>query len=450
MDSSETQEQHQHIRPKVRSARHQAPTALPAAASGGDLDSLLESTRQRIQSRLVVSSATENGDIYKEAPPQKETPSNTQQQQQSARTTIMTSQPPPHPNENTEKPKSILKTPKYSSEKKPAALATSEPMVTSDTEPAPAVTADKPRAAIKDVVMEREPIAQQYPSESEALSVEGYTPKPGATTQQQQQQQEENAPLVFSSISQLMSKAGTLPSSSEGSGEPQVVEADLSFACMTSQEYDETLKYSQSMMDPEAKENVCIGRGDVFSDEDSEWSDDDSLLGGASDMSEEEAPEPRAFIKIWQVISDWATPETVALLKQWRQVEMDCDESLPPQVDQSDVGSSRRKGLKSMLGMYLSPTINDLGLAQEDRRQVEFRLDSLLRTFMYSSAMAKFDSKMWKVLTCALVETVLVDSSTADVTQVMVPAAAKDVGMLPEEYRYLTRSAVTNLEASQS
>lgn len=423
----------QHVRPKVRSSRSAYPTDATQAAKEGDLDSLLENTRQRIQSRLTISS---NNNLN-------ETSVVPQQQQ------TQTGAQPGTKRGNAPKPRGILKQPKYSpkiNDSEHDIIMMAETTVTAD----PGYVApERPRAAIKDLVMEREPIAQQLPSQShEPLAVEGYTPKV----------EESNDPMVISSISDLMDKAGTLPreTSAEEDSKPQVIEANLSFSCMSPDDYNEALKREgvAGMNDPEAKENVFVGQQDPFSDEDTdeEEDDDDSMFGGESDMSEDDAPapEPRAFMKLWEAISIWATPDSVALLKQWRDADAESmidANSIPPQVDQSDVGSSRRKGLKSMLNMYLSSAMDDLGLFQEERRKVEVRLDNLLRTFKYSTAMVKYDSKLWKALTCVLVEMVMLDSTDRDEARGSLPSAVEEVGMVGDEYRYLTRSAVISLES---
>jgi len=450
MDATgEQQQQQKHVRPKVRNRLPQRSSAAPSA---GDVDKLLEHTRQRIQSCLVVSS----DECHRVKEP---IVASQLMNTKLAPTVVSSGAPhPPAATKDNPQPKSILKTPKYSVKEQ---RIESESIDTSETviiESKP--VADKRTAAVKDVVMERDPIPQQLPSEHDPLSVEGYTPKSEATTSEHSYPKE---PMVFSSISELMDKAGTLP---PAGSTPRLVEADLSFACMTSEEYDETVECAESMdptmlgddnaADSDTKENVFLGQDSAFSDDDSDWSgeDEDSMFGGRSDGSEEEdvsLPEPRAFMKLWDAITGWATPETIALLQQWRSVDMDCSiEELAPQVDQTDVGSSRRKGLKAMLNMHLPVSMEDLGLVQENRRQVELRLDNFLRTLTYSNAMVKFDSKLWKAMTCVFIEMVLIDSSTVNEAHVTLPAAAKEVGMVVEEFRYLTRSAVTNLETKVS
>ena len=451
MKSARTQQEN-HIRPQIRSRPTQSPPVKPPPPppAQGDVDKLVEHTRQRIQSRLKVSSHDKHdgGNETKVAP---------QQLNAQSTLTVVSNGGPPNkaPKQNASQPKSILKTPKYSSSQNQPVR--NDPMIVSKTfmDDSKPVAENIPRAAVKDVVVEREPIPQTPPSEPEPLSVEGYTPNTHNATHKVAHSKE---PIVFSSISELMDKAGTFPV--EGSTS-QVVEADLSFACMTSEEYDETIKQAESLDPsklnddnvanyPETRNNHFADQDEVFSDDDREWSgddeNDDPMYGGSDDSEEElPAPEPRAFIKLWDAITGWATPEAIALLKEWRESDTNSVVDSVPLVDQSDVGSSRRKGLQAMLNMYLSPSMKDLGLPQDARRKVEFRLNNFLRTLNYSNAMAKFDSSMWKVMTCIFVDMVLIDSSTAAQTTKTLPAAAKDVGMVTEEYMYLTRSAVINL-----
>lgn len=440
----EETEKQQHLRPKIRNTS--ASRAQHDAAKSGDVDKLLENTRQRIQSRLAVSSNDSRS--IRETEKRSQSESGQQATVVSSRASPVASIPP------TEhiQPKSILKTPKYSL--KEVAIE-SESMDESDALENKKHGGEKPRAAVKDVVMEREPIPERYPFEAESLSVEGYTPtisnKPNDSSMSKD-------PVVFSSISELMEKAGTLPA--DGAS-PQVVEADLSFACMTSEEYDETVRRAESLetngLDPNivsdgvGKENVFVGHDDVFSEDDSEWSDneDDPMFDGGSDASEGELPppEPRAFIKLWGAITNWTTPETIALLKQWR--DSDTHESdladWAPQVDQTDIGSSRRKGLKAMMNMHLSSSMEELCLPQENRRQVERRLDNFLRTLDYSSPTPKCDSKLWRAMTCVLIDMILVDSSTESERHITLPTSVKEAGIVLEEFKYLTRSAVTSL-----
>jgi hypothetical protein len=314
---------------------------------------------------------------------------------------------------------------------------------------------------VKDIVVERDPVPQ-VASNPDARSIEGYTPKTG------------DSPTVISSLSDLMGAAGTLPD--QQTSTPQVVEADLSFACMTETEYEETVKYAKTV-DPKELDAALKERGDVTyrddqdesieeeeddddekddeeseanSDEDDE--NDDPLLGVDELEEALPAPEPRAFMKVWTALKDWITPEAVTLIQTWREIDLTYS-TLPdwvPQVDRSDVGASRCGGLMSMLKMHLSHSLEELGRSQEEKRRAETRLADFLRTLDYSKPMIKLDSHMWKAMTCVLLEMVLMDSAAAENAGMAVPASANAVGMTPDEYRYLTRSAVISLGASFS
>jgi hypothetical protein len=425
-----------HVRPKVRSKRTDVVAAAPnETTDSGDMDKLLEHTRQRIQSQLEISSSRKQV--------KQQTASRQTKRPQVSSSAPLSSQVQTSPSINKPK-KGILKTSKYSHQQTEAPHKDTDENVKDSSSPS---AKNKPRAAVKHLVVEREPTAPSHDeplAAGDALAVEGHIPK-----------QETDKPVVFSSISNLMSQAGTLPSQQDSNA--QVIEADLSFACMTCQEYDETVKCAAESMDisldgdtaggpDEGNEHdVFLGTDNVFFEDEDYISEDDndSSLEGNDCYT---PPEARAFMKLWEAITDWVTSDTISLLKQWRTNDVDFSESAcVPQVDQSDLGSARRKGLNSMITMYLSSTLDVLGLQQDDKRRVEMRLDNFLRTLSFSKPMAKLSSKLWKAMTCVLVDMVLLDSTQS--TNVRLPAPAKEVGMVADEYKYLTRSAVTNLES---
>jgi len=404
-----------------------------------DMDKLLEHTRQRIQSQLEISSSRKQV--------KQQTVS-----RQTKRPQVSCSAPPSSQvqTSSVNKPKKgILKTSKYSHQQTEAPNKDKDDNVKDSSSPS---AKNKPRAAVRDLVVEREPIAPSHDeplaAAGDALAVEGHIPK-----------QETDKPVAFSSISSLMSQAGTIPSKQDSNA--QVIEADLSFACMTCQEYDETVKCAAESMDinldgdtaggpDEGNEHdVFLGTDNVFFDDDEDDGDYTSEDDNGSSLEGDGCyapPEPRAFMKLWEAITDWVTSDTISLLKQWRTNDVDFSESACVlQVDQSDLGSARRKGLNSMITMYLPSTLDVLGLQQDDKRRVEMRLDNFLRTLLFSKPMAKLSSKLWKAMTCVLVDMVLLDSTQS--TNVRLPAPGKEVGMVADEYKYLTRSAVTNLES---
>lgn len=412
----------QHIRPKVR-PRPVAKTSQ----SDKDLDTLVEHTRQSLQSWTTVSSNRDDR--------------NTTPQHTKIQSPNVSSKQTADASNAKAGPKAILRAPKYSSK---AEAAKSEPTVKSPAKIIPESVLEKPRTAVKDLVVERDPVPQIAPN-PEAHSIEGHTPK---TT--------DGSPLVLSSLSDLMNAAGTLPD--QQTSTPQVVEVDLSFACMTENEYEETVKYADSLNRGDV---IHHGQDQVVSSDDDEESEaysdeDDEIDDPLSRVDELEdvlpASEPRAFMKMWMALIDWITPEAVALVREWRKIDSE-HSILPdwvPQVDRSDVGASRCAGLMSMLKMHISHSMDELGRSQEDKRLAETRLADFSRTLDYSRPMVKFDSRMWKAMTCVLLDMVLMDSKGTDNADVAVPPAVNAVGITPDEYRYLTRSAVTSFGASSS
>ena len=73
------------------------------------------------------------------------------------------------------------------------------------------------------------------------------------------------------------------------------------------------------------------------------------------------------------------------------------------------------------------------------------RLGDFLRTFDYSREAPKLGVKMWKAITCILLDMVMVETREAAVET--VPPAVSAVEMSLDEYRYLTRSAVQTFQA---
>ncbi len=149
-----------HVRPRVRSKRAVVAPSLNDIPDKTDMDELLEHTRQRIQSQLEISSTRKHvgkqaaSSISQVAPP--------------------TSAPLKAP---TAKPKKgILKTSKYSVQ--PNETSTKDTNVNVNDSSRPLVK-EKPRAAVKDLVVERQEPATNEPAAlfADALAVEGHTPK---------------------------------------------------------------------------------------------------------------------------------------------------------------------------------------------------------------------------------------------------------------------------------
>lgn len=74
------------------------------------------------------------------------------------------------------------------------------------------------------------------------------------------------------------------------------------------------------------------------------------------------------------------------------------------------------------------------------------RLGDFLRTFDYSREAPKLGVKMWKAITCILLDLVMIESRR-EASVATVPPAVSAVEMTIDEYRYLTRSAVQTFQA---
>ena len=424
-----------HIRPKVRAGCSTAPSKNDI----DDIDVLVEHTRQQLKSWTTVPSST------------------------TTKNSALNSNKAPTVDKTAEAPKGILRTPKYSSKSskhEAEVVAQASAKVASAAEKN--LVQEKPRAAVKDLVVERDPstFPQTPPKPNSSFSVEGYTPSTSAENDEE--------PLVFSSLSDIMEKAGTLPA--QNSAAPQMVEADLSFACMTPEEYEESVRHADSVdsndlndtPDSKSRDDVVHSQnGLLFSDDDNDEgsegnSDEEELTDFLSESYEDDEPaetsKPRAFMRIWTALMDWITPEAVALIQDWREIRpgdsVVASADLVPQVDRSDVGASRCAGLMAMVKMHLTASLDELSYPFEDKRRAEQRLSDFLRTLNYENPMAKFDSRMWKAMTCVLLDMVLMGPSEGENRPATLPPAASNVGMVADEYRYLVHSAITSFGES--
>ena len=302
------------------------------------------------------------------------------------------------------------------------------------------------------------------------MSVEGYTPK---TESHHEKKPEEEEPLVFSSLSDLMEKAGTLPDQ-DPSVPPQMVEADLSFSVMSPEEYD-TLKKeetddnsSPALEEEEEAEDeqqqqqqpsqVFQGRYDIFSDDDEDeegsdyYSDDEEVNvdDPVHDHHVEQSmpePEPRAFMRIWSALAQWLTPEGVELLDQWRlHKSSSTSPTIVATVERSDVAASRCAGLMAMMQLQWKRCIKELLLQPEANEMLaKQRLAEFLQTLNYSRPTPRLDTRLCRVLLIVLVRIVL--HLGVDQQQQQLPASVVAVGMNQDEYRYLCTSAIQSLAA---
>lgn len=289
----------------------------------------------------------------------------------------------------------------------------------------------------------------------------------GATTTTAKEQHQEEEPLVFNSLADMMALAGTLPSDSDAQKEPPyMVEAELQFSCADPDEFQRQQQQqseddherlashvntvNENDDDDDDEENVRPLQ-DHDTDDDSAMGDDDLLdfLGGGGDDGEEESTStapPRAFLQLWTALAQWATPEAVTWIQNWRQ----CGGKNHPNVvtltvDVDDVCASRCAGLWSQLPR--EHAWRALQRPEHHRIAAEQRLADLLRCFQYQRPVTLASVDLYRALACVLLEMVVIQDQNdgIDVRLPQLPEPCRKLGMTVEEYRYLTQSALINL-----
>ncbi|KAL3920759.1 MAG: hypothetical protein SGILL_003091 [Bacillariaceae sp.] len=280
---------------------------------------------------------------------------------------------------------------------------------------------------------------------------------------------DEEEPLYINSLSELMEAAGeTLPDPSAPiTSDTKMVEADIEFSVMTKEDYESklsTLKREQEA-DREEQMKMFMGKIDIFgdgnNDEDGDddmncENDDDAMMellmqgndnvedGIHYEDEDDHGPDrtPRAFRLLWDALSGWMTPETVAWVKALSDSGGNgVDENeWTPMVDRSDIGASRCAGVMAMLKLYLSGCMEELSYPPAERRRAEKRLTDILRTFDYSRENPKLHVSHWKGMTCILLDMVMHDTRLAPTNQ--VPSSVADLDMSLEEYDYLTKKTI--------
>jgi hypothetical protein len=159
----------------------------------------------------------------------------------------------------------------------------------------------------------------------------------------------------------------------------------------------------------------------------------------------EEAP-LRSFSLIWSAFLEWLTFESVEWMARLEGTAENGDKpplysnDWTPHVDRSDIGASRCAGLMAMIKMYLPSCMVALNHPEDMQRTAEHRIGDLLRTFDYSSEAPKLPTKMWKAITCILLDMVMLETRPKSIES--VPPTVEAVGITIDEYKYLTRSAV--------
>mmetsp|Transcript_38792 Transcript_38792/g.57216 ORF Transcript_38792/g.57216 Transcript_38792/m.57216 type:complete len:434 (-) Transcript_38792:775-2076(-) len=237
----------------------------------------------------------------------------------------------------------------------------------------------------------------------------------------------------------------------------------------------------EDMFDQEEPTNECN-----ISDSESDATDDDAILAelGMSDLislehdsdyepEEQTIPkqsnnsdEMRAFLIIWQTLSRWVTPATIELLQGQCIDDKSTTEPQSTAAEESsnnetserrsvEIGASRRSGIMSMIRMYIARSMTELKRMPQqtqqqkdtlhDTRKIEQRLADLVRTFDINGPVANFNTKQWKTMTTILI---VISFPSLGKDSITLPASAQSLGMTTDEYRYLTRSALTSLSNS--
>jgi len=198
---------------------------------------------------------------------------------------------------------------------------------------------------------------------------------------------------------------------------------------------------------------------DTDTDMDSSFYDEDDYEENDDDVNLSSAP-PKAFLFIWQALSDWITPRTVHLVQEWQtNGNADNPERMKEwisQEDRSDVGASRCAGLMSILKMHIPKSLEETSLSKNpkslSKKEMQHRLSNLCRTFDYTQPMAKFnhtkDSKSyWRTLCCILL-TISIGTNNVGENDIILPESAKAIGLTREEYSYFVHKAISSLSAS--
>lgn len=413
-----------HIRPRKKTTR--SPTAAAPT-----IDDELETTRQRVESWTGLAKASSS------------TP---------AASSLTTPTTVNTPSSSSIQPKSILRQPKYHGR---AAVEDQKDELTPILPRSSTTT-----TAIGHVVIERKKKtkARATTTSISATAVEGYVPKQqptapvannkGALPAAKQKEPTDDEPLIFNSLADLMKKAGTLPEQpqpGEQIAPGSVLEAELAFACLDPQTYEQQVEEER-----QTQYDVFLGHDNVFGDgsdtENEDPTDDDSddgvldLVGDDDEEPDNESVherQPRAFLVLWQALSQWVTPDAVAFLRRLPESSEEAH-NWQPVYDRSDIGTSRCAGLMALLSMHLRRCLPELERSPEEIRAMERRLADLVRCFDYARPMPRFDTPHARAITCILLETL--DDKPVE----GVPPSCEALGLTLEEYRYLTRSAIVN------
>eukprot|EP00980_Cylindrotheca_fusiformis_P021173 scaffold8136_cov127-Cylindrotheca_fusiformis.AAC.13 len=358
------------------------------------------------------------------------------------------------------------------------ALSPSSPLVTFSKNPGPrptTTTDSSTRQSEEDINSSSSPQTEQLPNVGSAVAQ--------GTKKNVDAKDDESPMIVLNSLEELFEAAGQeLPKDrSTITPDTKLVEADMAFSVMTQEQYGEKMTQMKRELEAEREDVYKMFRGteNIFGDDDEIGSSSQAESDGDSDGEDEDdeefleflmehgegddydddgeaevapPPLPRAFTLIWTALAEWLTPEAVEWMARLEHPEKSSSSSneplyrngWTPQVDRSDIGASRCAGLMAMIKMYLPSSMDAMNHPADMRRTAEHRIGDFLRTFDYSSEAPKLPTKMWKTITCILLDMVLIETRAKTVDS--VPPSVEAVGMTIEEYKYLTRKAVQTFQ----
>ena len=216
-------------------------------------------------------------------------------------------------------------------------------------------------------------------------------------------------------------------------------------------------------------------------------------LDTADEQETIEVPKKRSFRSLWEVLANLTTGETLSLLVGGYNENDDGATSTDAANGASDdlahaepsnngrrnameIGASRRAAIMNVMRRNIGRCLDELsevGYFDDDtvgaceggsdewsghrsgasdgsllhRSRIERRLAALIDTFdTCSSPPPNFDRKLWRGLTIVLIAVVCPRASFNDDERgVLLPPSIVNLGILPEEYDYLTKSVFVSL-----
>ena len=236
--------------------------------------------------------------------------------------------------------------------------------------------------------------------------------------------QEDGLNVSSSSTATNTTRVSSSSLPSENNTNEERIEAEISFTCMSVDEYKEHGKRNEvlnldgcnendhSVDDESDSKDEEIEAGEEENDEEdreyaeSDWNvnayvladdfeamDEQSraaakkmskmermahyLYGDMEEIEEQPCePEIKPFLVLWQAITSWVTPSSASLIKNWK-LEKDYEQDSSVH-DTSDVGSSRCTGLMAILKMNLPAAFRNLEssgrISVERKKKMELRM----------------------------------------------------------------------------